>query len=176
MVMNAMKEPGVTTSRHVKVNRRQSSICLDLNPINSLASFASFFHPLSPRPANLMPLYSHEIAIITEANAKCTLALGPFILMGSMDYAQDRAYRYPSTLFLHFTALFFVIITIIIPKRSLHTSICSDIYITAFRYQFALNYPSMVSAVVVAGGASRFNEATTYGRFKGLSNADAAAW
>jgi hypothetical protein len=81
----------------------------------------------------------------------------------------------PQPLFSAFHRTVSVIITII-PKRSLHLSICSDICIAAFRYQFALNFPSMVSAVVVAGGASRFSEATTYGKFKGLSNADAAAW
>jgi hypothetical protein len=64
----------------------------------------------------------------------------------------------------------------IIPMHFPHLSIRSDICITAFSYQFALNYPSMVSAVVVAGGASRFNEATAYGKFKGLNNVDTAAW
>ena len=97
--------------------------------------------------------------------------------MGSMDFAQDRAYRHPSTPISAFHSIVSVIITTI-PKRYLHLSIRSDIciLITAFSYQFALNYPSMVSAIVVAGGAGRFNEATTYGKFKGISNADAAAW
>ena len=43
-------------------------------------------------------------------------------------------------------------------------------------FQFALNYPSKVKAVVLAGGAGRYNEATTYQQFKKISNSQAAAW
>jgi hypothetical protein len=43
-------------------------------------------------------------------------------------------------------------------------------------YQFALNNPSRVSAVVIPGGAGRFNEATGYAKFKGISNSDAVVW
>jgi hypothetical protein len=43
-------------------------------------------------------------------------------------------------------------------------------------YQFALNYPSKVTAVVTAGGAGRFNEAATYAQFKKISKAEAASW
>jgi hypothetical protein len=46
----------------------------------------------------------------------------------------------------------------------------------AHSWQFAINYPSMVSAIVVAGQASRFSEATSYAKFKGISNTAAAAW
>lgn len=43
-------------------------------------------------------------------------------------------------------------------------------------YQFALNYPSNVSAVVLAGGAGRYNEAATYGLFKKLDTTATATW
>jgi hypothetical protein len=43
-------------------------------------------------------------------------------------------------------------------------------------YQFALNYPSKVAAVVTAGGAGRYNEAATYAQFKKISKAEAASW
>jgi hypothetical protein len=39
-----------------------------------------------------------------------------------------------------------------------------------------LKYPSLVSAVVLAGGAGRYNEATAYAKFKKISNAAAATW
>jgi hypothetical protein len=39
-----------------------------------------------------------------------------------------------------------------------------------------LKYPSLVSAVVLAGGAGRYGEAAAYMQFKKISNSEAAAW
>jgi hypothetical protein len=39
-----------------------------------------------------------------------------------------------------------------------------------------LKYPSLVSAVVLAGGAGRYGEAASYKMFKKISNPEAAAW
>lgn len=48
--------------------------------------------------------------------------------------------------------------------------------ISTHSYQFALKYPSLVSAVVVAGGAGRYGEQGAYKRFKKIGDSEAAAW
>lgn len=120
MVMDAMKESGVTACRHVEVNRRQSPICLDLNSIISRAFCTSFCHPLTPHPAVISCPF---ILTKLQLSPKQTLnVLRPQVpLFSWVQWTLHKIARTatPQPLFSAFHSTVSVIITTI-PKRYLH--------------------------------------------------------